>query len=113
MSWDEIFGEVAKEMGIGKGMVRKIYMTYWKGVRDHVIHLPLKAGMKKEEFDKVKVNINIPSIGKMYASWDTYEAMMEWRKIRMKYKELKREEYAARENDQADVHEHCDDGKRI
>lgn len=98
-SWDEIFTEAAKEMGMTKTVVKKIYMTFWRGVRDHIKGLPLKTDLTKEEFEQMKVSVNIPSIGKIYVPWETYEGMRKWYKLRTQNKELKTKEDDTRQED--------------
>ena len=49
---------------------------------DDVTNLPLKENLNKNAFDRLKVNINIPSIGKLYCTWDKYKA------IKKRYKNI-------------------------
>ena len=72
MTYDEIITEVAKSLGLPKKIVYKTYLAYWKVIREHIKSLPLKEDLTDEEFLKLRPNVNIPSIGKLYVTLDRY-----------------------------------------
>ena len=80
--YEQIVSEVAESTGLSQKMVDRIYKSYWRAVRDHITSLPLKTDLTDEEFQKLKVNVNVPSLGKFYVSLNKYRFLKE------KYKEL-------------------------
>lgn len=72
MTYDEIIVIVAEKLGLSKTMVNKIYQAYWQGVRDHIKDLPLKEDLTDEQFNNLRPNVNVPSIGKFYITSDRY-----------------------------------------
>lgn len=75
MNKREAITKTALELGLPRDRVQRIYMAYWKAIREHIIALPLKDKLTDEELSKLKPNINIPSIGKLYVNVDKYNAM--------------------------------------
>ena len=51
-------------------VVKEAYESYWKFIREHIKALPLKEDLSKEEFDKLRTNFNIPSLGKIHCTYD-------------------------------------------
>lgn len=72
MSYKEIIAQVASQTGLSKQFVSRTYQAYWRAVREHITSLPLKEDLTEEEFSKLRPNINIPSIGKLYVTYDRY-----------------------------------------
>jgi len=77
MTYKEIIAKVAGDLGLPKRLVDKTYRAYWKAVREHISSLPLKEDLTDEEFMKLQPNVNIPSIGKLYATLDRYHRINE------------------------------------
>lgn len=71
----EIVAKVAEETGLPVMLVDRTYKAYWKTIRDYVSSLPLKEDLSEEDFAKLRPNINIPSLGKLYVNVDRYNAM--------------------------------------
>lgn len=69
----EIFEKVAQDLGMPKADVEKIYKMYWKAIREYVSSLPLKDDLSDDEFNMLKPNVNIPSIGKFNVTLDRYK----------------------------------------
>ena len=72
MTYNEIVAKVAESTGLDRKLVDRTYKAYWKAVREHIKSLPLKDDMTEEEFCKLRPNVNIPSIGKLYVTLDRY-----------------------------------------
>lgn len=70
MKHKDVILKVSNELNIPEEVIKEAYYAYWKFVRNTIKELPLKDGMSKEEFDKLKVNFNIPSLGKLYCNYD-------------------------------------------
>lgn len=72
MNYDQIVDEVAKELNLPYELVDRTYKSYWKFIRDFISSLPLKEVQSRDDFLKLKTNINIPSLGKLSCSYDRF-----------------------------------------
>lgn len=72
MIYSEALRQVSIELGIPVEVVKEAYESYWKFIRESIKSLPLKEDLTKEEFDKLRTNFNIPSIGKLSVTWERY-----------------------------------------
>lgn len=79
MTYEEIVAKVSEDTGLSRKLVDRTYKSYWRAVREHIKSLPLKEDLSEEEFNKLKPSVNIPSIGKLYVTYDRYK------KIRQRY----------------------------
>lgn len=100
MTYKEIISRVSKETGLPIKIVDRVYMSYWKAIREHVENLPLKEELTDEEFIKLQPNINIPSIGKLNVTLERYRKMKEMFNLNKRRRE---EENAACNKDKASV----------
>lgn len=75
MTYNEIIAKVSDDLCLPKGQVDKIYKSFWKAVREYITAIPLKKDLTDEEFLKLRPNVNIPSIGKLYVTLDRYKAI--------------------------------------
>lgn len=76
---NDIYKEVAEELGLPKQVIKKAYSSFWKFIRITIGELPLKEDLSEEEFDKLKTNFNIPSLGKLSCTYDRMQG------VKMKY----------------------------
>lgn len=72
MSYQEILKKVSEELGLPLEVVKGAYESYWSFIRQTIIALPLKEDLSEEDFNRLKTNFNIPSIGKMSVTWERY-----------------------------------------
>lgn len=72
-----IYKEASMIIGIPKEVVEKAYSSYWRVVREHLSSLPLKEELTEEEFNALQPSINIPSLGKLYVTYERQKAMRE------------------------------------
>lgn len=77
MEYNKVIEEVSKEVGLDKKLVDKIYRAYWRAMKEYISSLPLKEDLSDDAFRALKLNINIPSIGKLYVSLDRYKRLKE------------------------------------
>lgn len=74
MIYDKLFQKIIKEISISHGLPQEVvtvaYRSYWEFIKLKAQELQLKDNITKEEFDKLRPNFNIPSIGKLYITWD-------------------------------------------
>lgn len=69
----EIFKQVAQKLNISIETVSTVYKAYWQFIREHIVKLPLKDNLSPEEFEKLKTNFNLPSLGKLTCTYDKWE----------------------------------------
>ncbi len=65
---------VSQELNLPEEVVLVAYRSYWEFIRKTIEVLPLKDGITEEDFNKLKTNFNIPSIGKLYVTWDKVQS---------------------------------------
>lgn len=85
MTTKEILKQVSEELNIPYEVVNKVYSSYWKFIRSKIIELPLKENLTKEEFEKLKVNFNLPSLGKLNCTYKRLLGLKEKEKLMKKY----------------------------
>lgn len=71
----------AHELGLPSELVEKVYRAYWLAIKQVVQALPLKEDLTEEDFSELRASINVPSLGKMFVTWDRYQGV----KDRFKY----------------------------
>lgn len=64
--------EIADKHNLPEEVVRKIVEAPYNFIKDITKDLKFKDGLTREEFEEMNTNFNIPSIGKLYASYDIY-----------------------------------------
>ena len=70
MIYSEAIKQVSIELGLQPQVVKEAYESFWTFIRNNIKALPLKEDLSKEEFDKLRTNFNIPSIGKLSCTYD-------------------------------------------
>lgn len=75
MKYEEAVLAIAQENNLSADFVNKTYRAYWKAVKQHITSLPLKENLSDEEFLKLRPNVNIPSIGKLYITLNRYRGV--------------------------------------
>ena len=84
MNYQDAIDHVANKLGLPREVVKEAYESYWKYIRCTISELPLKEDLSEDEFNKLRVNFNIPSIGKLACPYDRYRA------IKDRYKYIKK-----------------------
>lgn len=77
MNYDSIITQVSKELNLPFNVVDRTFKSYWKFIRDTIKELPLKEDISEEEFNKLKTNFNIPSLGKLSCTYDRVRGVKE------------------------------------
>ena len=67
---NEIIKKAALQLNLPPKYVWGVYKAYWMAINHLISELPLKEDITKEEFDKIKTSVNIPSLGKFYVDWE-------------------------------------------
>lgn len=86
MKYQDIVRNVALELNLPEDLVSRTYDSYWKYIRENIQQLPLKEDLSEEEFNVLKTNFNIPSLGKLSCTYPRYVGV---KKQFKKFKELK------------------------
>lgn len=69
------------ELGLPSEVVERVYRAYWLALKQVIQALPLKEDLTDEDFSKLRTSFNIPSLGKLYSSYDRVQGV----KSRFKY----------------------------
>lgn len=70
MNYPNILGKVSEELNLPIEVVDKTYKAYWSCIRNHIQALPLMEDINEEQFSKLHTNFNIPSLGKLYCTYE-------------------------------------------
>lgn len=70
MTFKEIIAQTSTELGIPEEVVLEAYNSMWKFIRQTVEELPLKEELSEEEFNNLRTNFNLPSLGKLFVTHD-------------------------------------------
>lgn len=81
MIYLEAIKQVSIELGLPSQVVKEAYESFWTFIRNNIKALPLKEDLSKEEFDKLRTNFNVPSLGKLSCTYDRFTGI----KKRLKY----------------------------
>ena len=68
---------------------------FWTFIRNNIKALPLKEDLSKEEFDKLRTNFNVPSLGKLSCTYDRFIGI----KKRLKYLNKLKDDYNNQEGE--------------
>ena len=61
---------VSIESKIPEATVEVAYRLYWQFIKDSLEAIPIRDIQSQEEFDKYRTSINLPSLGKMFITFD-------------------------------------------
>lgn len=81
MNYQDAIDHVANKLELPREVVKEAYESYWKYIRCTISELPLKDDLSEEEFNKLRTNFNVPSLGKLSCTYPRYKAI----KDRYKY----------------------------
>ena len=77
MDYNSAVTQISRELNLPSGVVDKAFKSYWRFIRDTIQKLPLKDDMSEEEFQQLRTNFNIPSLGKLSCSYDRVKRVKE------------------------------------
>lgn len=69
MEYEELLNNISRETGLLPIEVDRTYKAYWRFIRDIIQELPLKEISTEEDFQKLRTNFNIPSLGKLSCTY--------------------------------------------
>lgn len=73
MRYNNIVDKVSKDLQLPYNIVDKTYKAFWLYIRNTIQELPLKEDLNEAEFSMLKLNFNIPSLGKLTCTYDRYK----------------------------------------
>ena len=89
MNCDAEIKEVSERLGLPFDTCKAAYAAQWNFIIEHIAALPLKEELTEEEFDKLKTNFNIPSLGKLFCTKQLYMNIKRRNEIIKYFKEQK------------------------
>lgn len=95
MIYSEAIKQVSIELGLPPQVVKEAYESFWTFIRKNIKALPLKEDLSKEEFDKLRTNFNVPSLGKLSCTYDRFIGV----KKRSQYLNKLRDDYNNKEGE--------------
>ena len=72
MHHQEIYQQVAEELGIPEETVTLAYKSKWRFIRNHIETLTLKEPIDAGQFKQMRTNFNLPSLGKLYLTFERF-----------------------------------------
>ena len=72
MKYSDIISKVSEELIIPRELVENTYKAYWNFIRVTIEELPLKTELTQAEYENLRTNINIPSLGKFNCTYNRY-----------------------------------------
>ena len=94
----DIILAASEKLNISDDVIEIAYREYWNWVKDTLENVPVNEDMTEEEFTKMQTSINVPSLGKFYASYSRAQF------LNKKFKEYAEKAVQDKEGD-ASVHE--------
>lgn len=86
----ETIRKLSNDLGLPQEVIVKAYKAYWSYIRHTIENFPLKEDLSKEEFDKLRLNFNIPNLGKLACTYERYIGLKNKNKlIKQRYAEYK------------------------
>ena len=77
MNYKDTIDYVANKLELPQEVVKEAYESYWKFIRQIISELPLKDELSEEEFNRLRTNFNIPSLGKLSCTYDRVKGVKE------------------------------------
>ena len=77
MDYKDLITQISKELSLPYKVVDKVYKSYWRFIRDTIQNLPLKENLTEEDFQKLRTNFNIPSLGTLSCTYDRVKGVKE------------------------------------
>lgn len=71
---DEIYKKVSEDLNIPVEVVKLAYESGFEFMKDTIEKLPLKEDLTEEEFNKLRTNFNLPSLGKLICTYKEYKS---------------------------------------
>lgn len=95
MDISKIYEQVCRETGASSRVVENVFKSYWLFLKGRIEKLPFEKTLDEEEFNQLSTSFNIPSIGKLYCTYENYK------KTKERFKNIKETKHGrvCKEND--------------
>lgn len=70
MDYNSAVAQISKELNLPSMVVDRAFKSYWRFIRNTIQKLPLKDDISEEQFQQLKTNFNIPSLGKLSCTYE-------------------------------------------
>jgi hypothetical protein len=70
MIYEDICKVVSEETNIPINVIKEVYKSQFLFLRNKIQELPLKEISSTEDFEKLRTNFNLPSLGKFNCTYD-------------------------------------------
>lgn len=80
MRYSEQLTQIAEELNIPLEVVKEVYLSFWRFVKQKIGELPLNEDLSEEEFKKLRTSFNIPSLGKLSCGYERMKRVKESKK---------------------------------
>lgn len=70
MTYQEIVNKVSISTNKSPEVVKEVHDSFWRFIREKIQELPLKEDLSESEFNKLRTNFNIPSLGKLHVDYN-------------------------------------------
>lgn len=77
MKYPDILKLLSEELNISEEVVDTAYKSFYAFIRETITNLPLKKNLTEEEFNALKTNFNLPSLGKLHCTYERYLGIKE------------------------------------
>lgn len=74
---EALYNKLSNDLKLDNNVIKKVYKSYWRAIREHITSLPLKRELSEKEFNSIKTSINIPSLGKLSCTYKRYVGVKE------------------------------------
>lgn len=101
MKIENAIRQVAEELELPYDVCYKAYMSSWRFILLKAQEQPLNENMSIEEFSRLRPNFNIPSLGKLFITPESFERKSKKLKIIKKLKLEKELQNAENKENQA------------
>lgn len=68
----KIIDRLSRELNLPQDVIINTYKSYWAYIKNTIENLPLKEDLTEQDFNKLKVNFNIPNLGKLGFDYKRY-----------------------------------------
>lgn len=82
-----VINEIARELLLPPDVIKNTYKAFWQYIKDSISSLPLDKDLTEGELNELRVNFNIPNLGKLVCPYHRYEAKKRRRKDYVEHKE--------------------------
>lgn len=69
--------KLSYQLNLPEKVIINAYKSYWMHIREKIESLPLKEDLTEEQFNALKVNFNIPFLGKLFCTYDRWKKLKE------------------------------------